>query len=321
MLSEEAVVGFEYGFSSADPRNLVCWEAQFGDFVNGAQAVIDQFIAAAESKWRLSNGLVMLLPHGHEGAGPEHSYAYLGRFLALCAADNMQVCQPSTPAQVFHLLRRQIHRNFRKPLVSMMPKWLLRYPPSFSRVEEFVSGTFMPVIDDPIAPERDSVKRVLFCSGKVYYILSKARDEGNIADTAIVRVEQLYPFPKKEIAAILAKYRKAKDIAWVQDEPRNRGAWRFFENLMRPMLGAPLALSYFGRDEAASPATGSAKMHDAEEKELIARALGKKVDEKLVVAAAVVAPAVAPATTPSPAAAVAPAAPAAVIVANARNGQ
>lgn len=299
MLSEEAVLGFEYGFSSADPRNLICWEAQFGDFVNGAQAVIDQFIAVAESKWRLSNGLVMMLPHGYEGAGPEHSYAYLGRFLALSAAENMQVCQPSTPAQVFHLLRRQIHRNFRKPLVMMMPKALLRYEPSFSRVEDFTEGSLALVLDDPTAPQRQTVKRLLFCSGKMYYTLAKARDSQNITDTAIVRVEQLYPFPKKEIQAILSKYGQAQEIAWVQEEPRNRGAWRFLADHLRDMLPDPSVVKYFGRDEAASPATGSQKMHLKEENDIITRALEKKVNNEAkaltggeaATAAAVVAPA------------------------------
>ncbi|HZK82538.1 MAG TPA: hypothetical protein VFC46_15755, partial [Humisphaera sp.] len=278
MLSEEAVLGFEYGFSCADPRNLVVWEAQFGDFVNGAQALLDQFIAAAESKWQLCNGLVMLLPHGYEGAGPEHSYAYLDRFLAMCAADNMQVCQPSTPAQVFHLLRRQIHRNFRKPLVMMMPKALLRYEPSFSRVEQFTESTLSLVIDDAGAPDRGKVKRVLLCCGKIFYTLSKAREEQNIADTAIVRVEQLYPFAKKEIQAVLAKYAQANEVAWVQEEPRNRGGWRFMEDHLRPILPERATLRYFGRDEAASPATGSHKMHGQEEKEIVAHALEKKVN-------------------------------------------
>ena len=179
MLSELAVLGFEYGFSSGDPRNLVIWEAQFGDFVNGAQPIIDQMIAAAESKWRLSNGLVLLLPHGFEGAGPEHSNAYLNRFLTLCAEENMQVCVPSNPAQYFHLLRRQIHRKFRKPLVLMMPKFALRYEPGNSRIEDFAEGSaFQPVIDDPTAPERDSVTRILFCCGKIFYFARRSPAEG-----------------------------------------------------------------------------------------------------------------------------------------------
>jgi len=286
------VLGFEYGFSSADPRNLVCWEAQFGDFVNGAQAVIDQFIAAAESKWRLSNGLVMLLPHGYEGAGPEHSYAYLSRFLSLCAGENMQVCQPSTPAQVFHFLRRQIHRNFRKPLIMMMPKYLLRHEPSYSRVEDFTEGSAALVIDDAAAaPEREKVKRLLFCTGKIYYPLAKARHDANVGDTALVRIEQLYPFPQKEIQSILTKYRQAREIAWVQDEPRNRGAWRFLQDYLGEMIKHPMSLNYFGRDGAASPATGSAKTHEKEEKKITFAALGIKYEceEKAVAPLAAVA--------------------------------
>jgi 2-oxoglutarate dehydrogenase E1 component len=273
MLSELAVVGFEYGFGSGDPRNLVVWEAQFGDFVNMAQPIIDQFIAAAESKWQLMNGIVMLLPHGFEGQGPEHSYGYLDRFLSLCAEENLQVCVPTRPSQHFHALRRQIMRPFRKPLVMMMPKSLLRYPPSWSKLTELTEGSFQLVLDDPSNPERDAVTRVLFCSGKVFYSLATARDKASLKNVAIVRVEQLYPFPKKEIQAILARYRKAREICWVQEEPRNRGAWRFMEDLLRDMLPDPAVLSYFGRDEAASPATGSYKAHEHEEAELISAAL------------------------------------------------
>jgi len=274
MLSELAVLGFEYGFSSGDPRNLVIWEAQFGDFVNGAQPIIDQMIAVAESKWRLSNGLVMLLPHGFEGQGPEHSNAYLNRFLGLCAEDNMQVCVPSKPAQYFHLLRRQIHRKFRKPLILMMPKFLLRYEPSSSAIEDFADGSaFQSVIDDPTAPERDSVRRVLFCCGKVFYDLHARRELEKLKGIALVRVEQLYPFPKKEIQGILSRYRQARDICWVQDEPRNRGAWSFMQELLAELLPDPAVLSYVGRDAAASPATGSYKMHELESEEVICHAL------------------------------------------------
>ena len=273
MLSELAVVGFEYGFSSADPRNLVVWEAQFGDFVNMAQPIIDQFIAAAESKWQLMNGLVMLLPHGYEGQGPEHSNAYIERFLSLCAEDNLQVCVPSTPGNYFHMLRRQIHRKVRKPLICMMPKALLRFAPSFSKIEEFADANLQLVIDDPAQPERDRVRRVLFCSGKVFYSLSALRDKEAMRDVAIVRVEQLYPFPRKEIQQVLAKYRQAREIAWVQEEPRNRGAWSFMEPLLRQLLPDPAVLTYFGRDAAASPAAGSMKMHEVEERELLAHAL------------------------------------------------
>ena len=273
MLSELAVVGFEYGFSSADPRILVAWEAQFGDFVNGAQPIIDQFIVAAESKWGLQNGMVLLLPHGFEGQGPEHSNAYLDRFLSLSAEENLQVCVPTSPAQYFHLLRRQMHRKFRKPLVMMTPKSLLRYEPSFSRIEDFTDHAFQLVIDDPVQPERDSTRRILFCSGKVFYSLATAREKENAKGTALVRVEQLYPFPKKEIQAILAKYRQAREICWVQEEPRNRGAWSFIEPRLRELLPDPAVLTYYGRDEAASPATGSYKMHQVEEQEIIAHAL------------------------------------------------
>jgi len=273
MLSELAVLGFEYGFSSADPRNLVVWEAQFGDFVNGAQPIIDQFIAAAESKWRLMNGLVMMLPHGFEGQGPEHSNGYLDRFLSLCAEDNMQVVVPTRPAQIFHVLRRQIRRPFRKPLVLMMPKSLLRYGPSCSKLSEFTDGNLQLVLDDPSKIERDEVHRILFCSGKIFYSLATARDKAALKNVAIVRIEQLYPFPKKEIQATLAKYRQAREICWVQEEPRNRGGWRFMEDRLRDMLPDPAVLTYFGRGESASPATGSYKAHEQEEQEIVSHAL------------------------------------------------
>jgi 2-oxoglutarate dehydrogenase E1 component len=273
MLSEMAVLGFEYGFASADPRNLVVWEAQFGDFVNGAQPIIDQFIAAAESKWQLMNGLVLMLPHGYEGQGPEHSNSYVERWLSLCAENNIQVVQPSNPAQVFHALRRQIHRKFRKPLFLIMPKSLLRNAAAFSKVEEFTDGAMQLVIDDVTQQDREKVRRVLFCTGKVYHTLAAAREKEKVKETAIVRVEQLYPFPKKEVQAILAKYRNARDVTWVQDEPRNRGAWTFMESRLTELLPDPVTLHYVGRDEAASPATGSTRMHEAEEKELVQQAL------------------------------------------------
>jgi 2-oxoglutarate dehydrogenase E1 component len=299
MLSELAVLGFEYGFSSADPRNLVIWEAQFGDFVNGAQPIIDQFIAAAESKWRLMNGLVLMLPHGFEGQGPEHSNAYLERFLGQCAEDNMQVCVPTRPAQVFHVLRRQMNRAFRKPLILMMPKSPLRYSPSFSNLSEFTDANFQLVIDDPARIQRDEIKRILFCSGKVYYSLAKARDEANLRNVAIVRVEQLYPLPRKEIQAILAKYRQAREICWVQEEPRNRGAWRFMEDKLRDMLPDPAVLTYYGRDEAASPATGSMQAHNEEEREFISQALDVPSSQQSVVAQVVTQqPAAAASATP-----------------------
>jgi 2-oxoglutarate dehydrogenase E1 component len=275
MLSEFAVLGFEWGYASADPHNLVLWEAQFGDFVNGAQPIIDQILVSAESKWRYANGLVMLLPHGYEGQGPEHSNAYVERFLGMCAEENIQVSIPSTPAQYFHLLRRQIHRKFRKPLVLMMPKNLLRREGAMSDIAEFTDGTFQTVIDDPamVNADREMVRRVLVCTGKVYYTLRDARTAAERdGDVAIVRVEQLYPFPEKELQAILAKYPRKQEVCWVQEEPQNRGAWTFIQPRLRGMLPDTL-VSYIGREAAASPATGSMKEHIQEERELAATAL------------------------------------------------
>ena len=306
MLSELAVLGFEYGFSSADPRNLVVWEAQFGDFVNGAQPIIDQFIAAAESKWHKFSGLVMLLPHGYEGGGPEHSYAYLDRFLALCAENNLQVCVPSVPAQYFHVLRRQMRRTFRKPLVMMMPKSLLRVDAKLnngSELAELTDGAFQVVIDDPAAPQREKVRRLLLCSGKMYFWLQQAKQQNKLTDVAIVRVEQLYPFPQKEIQAILAKYRGATEISWVQEESRNRGAWMFMRDRLEPMLPETAVMKYYGREEAASPATGSAQLHKIEEEEILTHALDlppKKNEREAPVSVA--APTAAPAPTPQEAA-------------------
>ncbi|HMO24669.1 MAG TPA: hypothetical protein PKB10_00215 [Tepidisphaeraceae bacterium] len=272
MLSEFAVLAYEWGYASADPRNLVLWEAQFGDFVNGAQPIIDQILAAAESKWRYANGLVMLLPHGYEGQGPEHSNAYLERFLSLCAEENMQVAVPSTAAQYFHVLRRQIHRKFRKPLILMMPKAMLRNEVATSTLAELTQGSFRNVIDDPRAIDREKVQRVIVCSGKVFYTLDAARQKEKITDTAIVRVEQLYPFPQEELAEALAKYPRKVEVCWVQEEPKNRGGWTFMEPRLRAML-PDMFISYFGREEAASPATGSTKMHALEEQEFVSDAL------------------------------------------------
>jgi 2-oxoglutarate dehydrogenase E1 component len=275
MLSELAVVGFEYGFSSADPRNLVVWEAQFGDFVNMAQPIIDQFIVGAESKWGKMSGLVMLLPHGYEGSGPEHSYAYLDRFLALGAENNIQVIYPSTPAQYFHVLRRQMRRNFRKPLILMMPKANLR--DAISPLTDLTEGSFHTVIDDPTFPSRDRVRRLLLCSGKIYFNLEAARKKAAMEDIALVRVEQLYPYPKAELQAILAKYRNIGEVGWVQEEPKNRGAWTFIADRLEPMLPETAVLNYFGRDESASPAVGSKKINDQEEGDIITRALDIRV--------------------------------------------
>ncbi len=275
MLSEEAVLGFEWGYQSSDPRNLVIWEAQFGDFVNGAQAIIDQIIAAAESKWRYANGMVLMLPHGYEGAGPEHSNAYLERFLSLAAEDNMQVCVPSRPSSVFHLLRRQLKRPFRKPLILMMPKALLRNPETFSNISEFTSQNVQLVIDDPRLTDpsaAEKVRRVILCSGKVYYTLDAARQKANLSDVAIVRLEQLYPFPQKQLDAVLARYRRRQEVSWCQEEPHNRGAWRYIDPLLRELLPDNL-VRYFGREASASPAAGSPKVSDAEEQMFVKEAL------------------------------------------------
>jgi 2-oxoglutarate dehydrogenase E1 component len=273
MLSEAAVLGFEYGYSLADPRNLVLWEAQFGDFANAAQVIIDQFVASAESKWQRMSGLVMLLPHGYEGQGPEHSSARLERYLELCAEDNMQVCNLTTPAQYFHALRRQMKRPFRKPLIVMSPKSLLRHKLAVSALRELTHGTFQEVLDevDPIDPH--AVRRLLLCSGKVYYALLVARRERNIDDIAIVRVEQLYPFPDRELAAIFGRYNPSTEIMWVQEEPWNMGAWHHMHRRLRRALGDSREPAYAGRPAAASPATGSYKLHQAEEAELIDNAL------------------------------------------------
>ncbi len=264
-LSEAAVLGFEYGYSLDDPNSLVLWEAQFGDFANGAQVIIDQFITSGESKWTRSSGIVMLLPHGYEGAGPEHSSARYERFLQLCAEDNIQVCNFSTPANYFHALRRQLKRRFRKPLIVMSPKSLLRVP--LSPVKDFVEGKFQEVIDDELPA--DGVRRVLFCSGKVYYdLLAKQKERGS-NDVAIVRVEQVYPWPEAQLAGIATKYRRAAEWRYVQEESQNMGAWFFVEPRLRAM-GLPV--EYIGRDASASPATGSHKIHEHEQKELIEQA-------------------------------------------------
>jgi 2-oxoglutarate dehydrogenase E1 component len=282
MLSEYAVLGFEFGFSLADPQKLVLWEAQFGDFANGAQIVIDQFISCSESKWQRSSGIVLLLPHGYEGQGPEHSSARLERYLQLCADDNMQVVNLTTPAQYFHALRRQMRRSFRKPLVVMSPKALLRHKAAVSTLADLTDGGFQSVIDDPAragAPEAGitvdpkKVTRVCLCSGKVYYTLLHDRRERALDSIAIVRVEQLYPFPHQELKKVLAEYPNASQVCWVQEEPQNMGAWTFMEPRLRRLV--PEGAVYIGRDAAASPATGSYKVHQAEEAEFVARAFAR----------------------------------------------
>jgi len=269
MLSEAAVLGFEYGYSSAAPHTLTLWEAQFGDFANGAQVIIDTFIAAGESKWQRASGLVMLLPHGYEGQGPEHSSARLERYLQLCGDDNMQVVNASTAAQFFHLLRRQMLRPFRKPLVVMSPKSLLRLQAASSTIEDLTSGTFQPVLRDPVSLDPDDVTTIAFCSGKVFYDLAKAREDRADLRVAAVRVEELYPFPEREIAAVLAAYPAARDVVWLQEEPVNMGAWWYLSQRLPGVLG-DRTLRYAGRDEAASPATGSYRLHGKEQGALLA---------------------------------------------------
>jgi 2-oxoglutarate dehydrogenase E1 component len=273
LLSEAAVLGFEFGYSLIDPKRLVLWEAQFGDFGNGAQTIIDQFIVCSESKWQRSSGLVMLLPHGYEGQGPEHSSARLERYLQACAENNIQVCNCTTPAQYFHVLRRQLKRDFRKPLILMTPKSLLRHKECLSSVDALVEGRFQETLDEPIAaPER--ARRVLFCSGKIYYDLIEKRAEKKIENLPIVRVEQIYPFPEKAIKQVAERYKSAREWVWVQEESQNMGAWFFIEPRFRD-LGLPI--QYVGRDASASPATGSLQVHKREQTELVEAALGSPV--------------------------------------------
>ncbi|HEY7424051.1 MAG TPA: 2-oxoglutarate dehydrogenase E1 component, partial [Gemmataceae bacterium] len=269
LLSEAAVLGFEFGYGLDEPHTLVLWEAQFGDFANGAQVIIDQFVASSESKWQRDSGVVLLLPHGYEGQGPEHSSARLERYLQLCAEDNMQVCYPSTPAQYFHLLRRQMKRNFRKPLVVMTPKSLLRLKTASSPLDEFVEGRFHEVLDDTeVDPAR--VRRVVLCSGKVYYDLLERRTEAKANDVALVRVEQFYPFPEEPLKRALARYRRAREWVWAQEESQNMGGWSFMEPRLRAQGHT---VEYVGRDASASPATGSLGVHRREQKELTEAAI------------------------------------------------
>ncbi len=274
-LSEAAVLGFEYGYSTADPLALVMWEAQFGDFANGAQVIIDNFIVASYEKWKIPNGVVMLLPHGYEGQGPEHSSARLERFLILCAENNMQVCNLTTPAQYFHLLRRQIKNAVRKPLIIMTPKSLLRNPEAKSPKADFVNGKFREIIDDESIEKKKFVERVILTSGKVYYELLKYRKENKIDDTAVVRVEQFYPYYSEKVQALLKSYPNAKTVVWVQEEPKNMGAWNFLAPRLVEDLSEGQKLFYAGRPESASPAVGSAKKSNKQQKNLIEEAFRK----------------------------------------------
>lgn len=273
VLSEEAVLAFEYGYATTDPRGLTIWEAQFGDFANVAQVVIDQFISSGEQKWGRMCGLVMLLPHGYEGQGPEHSSARLERYLQLCAEQNMQVCVPSTPAQVYHMLRRQALRGMRRPLIVMSPKSLLRHPLAVSSLEELAEGRFEAVIGEADSLNPADVKRVVLCSGKVYYDLLEQRRKNNQTDVAIIRIEQLYPFPHEDIHAILAPFSHVKDFVWCQEEPLNQGAWYCCQHNFRDAVPAGAALRYAGRPASASPAVGYTSVHQQQQQELVNDAL------------------------------------------------
>jgi 2-oxoglutarate dehydrogenase E1 component len=273
LLSEEAVLGFEYGYATADPGSLVIWEAQFGDFVNGAQVVIDQFITSGEAKWGRLCGLVMFLPHGYEGQGPEHSSARLERFMQLCSGNNIQVCVPSLPAQMFHMIRRQMMRPLRKPLIVMTPKSLLRHKASVSSLEDLSEGRFQLVIDDPSSPSPAKVKRLVFCAGKVYFDLAAQQEEQGIDDVAIVRVEQLYPFPREELQDIIAKYEQVGEVIWCQEEPLNQGAWFQIRHHLQACIRSDQTLKYVGREGSASPAVGYYQVHIEQQKKLVSQAL------------------------------------------------
>jgi 2-oxoglutarate dehydrogenase E1 component len=275
VLSEEAVLGFEYGYATSEPNELVIWEAQYGDFVNGAQVVIDQFIASGEVKWGRMSGLTLMLPHGYEGAGPEHSSARIERFLQLCADYNIQVCVPATPVQMYYLLRRQMVRPYRKPLVIFSPKSLLRHKESVSPLEEFANDRFRPVNEDWDAQDihPDAVQRVIFCSGKVYYDLRAERRARGIKDLPLVRIAQLYPFPHDDFRAQIERYRSATEIVWCQEEPRNQGAWRHIQHYLLRHLLPHQKIFYAGRESSASPAAGYKSLHDRQQKELVDQAI------------------------------------------------
>ncbi|MCB1309635.1 MAG: 2-oxoglutarate dehydrogenase E1 component, partial [Leptospiraceae bacterium] len=273
-LSEFSVLGFEYGYSLSDPKTLVLWEAQFGDFVNGAQIMIDQFISSSEVKWHRMSGLVMLLPHGYEGQGPEHSSARLERFLQLCSSNNMQVCNCSTPAQYFHLLRRQMLRAYRKPLIIMSPKSLLRLPEAGSALDDISMGIFREVLHDPETKGNEQkITRLLFCSGKIYYDLRKFREEQGVENVAIARMEQIYPYPLEQVADVMQLYPQLKEVFWVQEEPRNQGAWDFLRDRLHAQLPSGCYYKSITRPPSPSPAAGLSSIHREEQEELVRKAL------------------------------------------------
>jgi 2-oxoglutarate dehydrogenase E1 component len=277
VLTENAVLAFEYGYTTSEPNQLVIWEAQFGDFANGAQVVIDQFISAGEVKWGRICDLVLFLPHGYEGQGPEHSSARPERYLQLCAQHNMQVVVPTTPAQIFHLLRRQMIRQFRKPLIVITPKSLLRHKEAVSSFDELANGAFRNVIGETDAIDPAKVRRVIVCSGKVYFELRTYRREQKIGDVAILRLEQQYPFPHDEYKREVGKYKAAKEVVWCQEEPQNQGAWYRLNSYLRADIDASKVLAYAGRPVSASPAVGYAAKHNAEQKQLIEDAFAAKL--------------------------------------------
>jgi 2-oxoglutarate dehydrogenase E1 component len=272
-LNEAGVLGFEYGYSLDMPDGLVLWEAQFGDFVNAAQVIIDQFIFSSEAKWSRISGLTLLLPHGMEGQGPEHSSARLERFLNLCVDDNVQVCNLTTPAQLFHVLRRQVRRNFRKPLVIMSPKSLLRHPQAVSDLDALARGGFEALLPDPGPVDEGAVKRVLLCTGKVFYDLTAGRAERKRRDIAILRLEQLYPLREDRLLVELSRYPNAREVVWVQEEPRNMGAWNYMNARLPPLLRGPFDWACISRAVGASPASGSAAQHKAEQARIVEQAL------------------------------------------------
>jgi 2-oxoglutarate dehydrogenase E1 component len=276
LLSEVGVLGFEYGYSTAQPHGLVLWEAQFGDFANNAQSVIDLFIVSGESKWQRLSGLVLLLPHGFEGLGPEHSSARLERFLQLCADDNIQICNPTTPGQYFHLLRRQVKSKFRKPLVILTPKSLLRHPAAISTLDDLAGGSFQTVLDDPNGTKNPET--ILFCSGKIYYELAARRGDLEISDVGIVRIEQFYPFPQDQLNTVVKKYTRSKNWCWVQEEPKNMGGWQFIKPRLESI--SKRTLTYIGRKPAASPATGFPAIFKQEQNRIIEIAVGRAAGEK-----------------------------------------
>jgi 2-oxoglutarate dehydrogenase E1 component len=280
ILSEEAVLAFEYGYATAEPRTLVIWEAQFGDFANGAQVVIDQFISSGAAKWGRLCGLTLFLPHGYEGQGPEHSSARLERFMQLCAEYNQQVCVPTTPAQFFHMIRRQALRRFRRPLIVMTPKSLLRHKLSTSSLDALASGRFETLIPEIDPHDDDKIERIIACSGKVYFDLLEARRKNEMSHVAIVRVEQLYPFPRARLSEQFERYANARKVVWCQEEPRNQGAWYQINHHLRACIRDDQSLAYAGRAASSSPATGSLAMHNQQQKELVAAALGLPDGEK-----------------------------------------